>query len=358
MSAINAGEKSAVELNDAAVRFQAEGKYAEADDYYKESIAIWESTLGPEHPLVAQSLSNRASLYRLMGAFDEAERIFQIALRIWSKRGFPQQQNSSPLWADTLEKDFTLKTFGADVRGVRDRVFKGDAGARAELMKAIERLGPWYHNVEVAPGIMTNPSNADYPASRWRVLDKVIPRNLAGKSVLDIGVSSGFFSLEMKRRGAGRVVGVDIMLYLLAQSRFLSHWFEQPLELYECGAYDVESLGSKFDVVVFIGVLYHLKHPLYALEKIASVCKDTMYFQSMVRGPGGDIEPADDYPGTEVEVFNQPAWPKLYFIEKKFNGDESNWWFATRSALKAMLRTAGFRNIEDTESPEIFVCRK
>jgi tRNA (mo5U34)-methyltransferase len=78
----------------------------------------------------------------------------------------------------------------------------------------------------------------------------------------------------------------------------------------------------------------------------------------VARGPVGDIDPAADYPVSEVSVFDQPAWPKLYFIEKKFNGDESNWWFATRSCLKAMLRTAGFPSVQDTASPEIFVCRK
>jgi len=235
---------------------------------------------------------------------------------------------------------------------------QGDSSARAEMAKTLERLGPWYHNVVYAPDVMTNPSNPDYPASRWRVLDQVIPKDLRGKSVLDIGCNSGFFSLEMKKRGADRVMGVDIMPHLLAQSRFASHWFDLPLELHECGAYDVASLGSKFDVVVFIGVLYHLKHPLYALEQIASVCNDTMYFQSVVRGPDGDIDPREDYPVNEVAAFDHPAWPKLYFIEKKFNGDESNWWFATRSALKAMLRTAGFHTIEDTPNPEIFVCKK
>jgi tRNA (mo5U34)-methyltransferase len=354
---VDATPESAATLNDRAVRLQGEGKFFEADELYKKSLAIWESTLGAEDPLVAQSLANRASLYRLMRVYDESERIFQIAQRIWKKRGFPKSYNE-PLWADQLEHDGTLRQFGAHVRGLRDRLAKGDAAAREETAKTIERLGPWYHNVVFAPGTMTNPSNADYPASRWRVLDPLIPKDLRGKSVLDIGCNSGFFSLEMKKRGAERVVGIDIMDFLLAQSRFASHWFDLPLELYECGAYDVQQLNSKFDIVIFIGVLYHLKHPLYALEQIASICNEAMYFQSAIRGPLGDIEPLDDYAGDEVEIFNQPSWPKLYFIEKKFNGDESNWWFATRSCLKAMLRTAGFGRIEDTSNHEIFVCKK
>jgi tRNA (mo5U34)-methyltransferase len=349
--------ESAATLNDQAVKLQADGKYFEAEDLYKKSLSIWESTLSSEDLLVAQSLANRASLYRLMGAHHEAERIFQIAQRIWAKRGFPRTYDQ-PLWADELDEHRVLRNFGVSVRSLRDRLTKGDPAARAEMTETLQRLGPWYHNVVFAPGMMSNPSNADYPASRWRLLDSVISKDLRGKSVLDIGCNSGFFSLEMKKRGADRVVGIDIMPHLLAQSRFASHWFHLPLELYECGAYDVRSLGWNFDVIVFIGVLYHLKHPLYALEQIASICKDTMYFQSVVRGPGGDIESKDDYPVNEVAVFDQPAWPKLYFIEKKFNGDESNWWFATRSCLKAMLRTAGFRTVEDTPNPEIFVCRK
>jgi tRNA (mo5U34)-methyltransferase len=317
--------ETAAELNDSAVKLQAEGKHREAEELYKKSLTIWEATVGPEDPLVAQSLSNRASLYRSMGEYHEGERLFQIALRIWKKRGFPR---------------------------------RGEVSARSDMEVTLKRLGPWYHNVVFAPGVMSNPGNPDYPASRWRVLDQVIPKDLSGKSVLDIGCNSGFFSREMKKRGAERVVGVDIMPYLLAQSRFGSHWFNLPLEWYECRAYDARSLESSFDVIVFIGVLYHLKHPLYALEQIASICKDTMYFQSMVRGPAGDIDPAEDYSGNEVAIFDDPAWPKLYFIEKKFNGDESNWWFATWSCLKAMLRTAGFCSVEEISNSEIFVCRK
>jgi len=356
METVAAPDPAAI-LNDQAVKLQADGQHRQAEDLYKKSLAIWESSLGSEDPLVAQSLANRASLYRLMGEHHEAERIFQISQRIWAKRGFPTYQDQ-PAWADRFEKNRLLRNYRIHVRNLRERLTGGDASAGAEVAGHIDRLGPWYHNVVFAPGVQTNSSNADYPASRWRILDSLIPKDLRGKSVLDIGCNSGFFSLEMKKRGADRVVGVDFMPHLLAQARFASHWFDLPVELYECDAYDVQSLGSSFDIVIFVGVLYHLKHPLYALEKIASICNETMYFQSMVRGPAGDIEPLDDYPISEVAVFDQPAWPKLYFIEKKFNGDESNWWIATGSCLKAMVRTSGFRAVEETSNPEIFVCRK
>ena len=145
----------------------------------------------------------------------------------------------------------------------------------------------------------------------------------------------------------------------MAQARFLSQWFDYPIELYELGAYDVEQLQSRFDIIVFVGVLYHLKHPLYALEKVANVCDDTMYFQTATTGRcGGEFVPKDNYSASELSVFDDPNFPRLYFMEKSFNGDESNWWFATRGCIKAMARVAGFSSITDTDNSEMFVCRK
>ena len=238
------------------------------------------------------------------------------------------------------------------VRWNRLRESKGDA-----LRLAISKLGPWYHDIELTPEVSTNPANKQYMASRWRFLKPFVPDDLTGKSVLDIGCNAGFFSFEMKKRNAARVVGVDIMPHVLAQARFLSHWFKQPIELRELGVYDIESLGQ-FDVVVFIGVLYHLRHPLYALEKVASVCRETMYLQSLLRGDTRDFEPAENYPFNEEGAFERPEFPRMYFIEKSFNGDESNWWVPNHSCLKAMARAAGFRKIEESGHPEVVICRK
>src|SRR5215472_14327911 len=125
---VTATLETAANLNDRAVTLQAQGRYAEADSIYKKSLAIWESTVGPEDPLVAQSLANRASLYRQIGEYHEAERIFQLAQRIWKKRGSPKVYDT-PLWADQLEKDFTLKQFGAYVRELRQKVESGEPTA-------------------------------------------------------------------------------------------------------------------------------------------------------------------------------------------------------------------------------------
>ena len=276
----------------------------------------------------------------------------------WGEEGVSFRHEDKPGFAAFVKavidrryrKEGLLRLFGREVRLLRE--------SNGETLRAvISRMGPWYHDVKLGPGLSTNPLHEEYMANRWRFLEPFIPEDLHRKSVLDIGCNSGFFSFQMRKRNAGRVVGIDIMPHLLAQARFLSHWFEQPLELRELGAYDVESLGS-FDVVIFIGVLYHLKHPLYALEKIASICTDTMYLQSKLQGSEKDFEPADNYPFEEKQVFQRPEFLKMYFIEKSFNGDVSNWWFPNKSCLKAMIRTAGFRKIQDSLHPELMVCRK
>lgn len=355
----------AARMNNLAVVYQAQGRLPEADALYQESRAIWEAQLRPSHPTIAMSLSNRSSLCRLLGVHNEAERLQQQALRIWDAQGFPTDDEMSqtelnddrPLWAERIDSAGNPVGYRESIRDLRKRVDSGSNEAKQELKDRIRELGPWYHNI-VFSDIDTNGTDTDYPARRWRHFEPLVPTDLTGKTVLDIGCDAGYFSLEMKRRNAKRVIAIDIMAYRLAQVRFASYWFDLPIEPRELSVYDVEQLKTKFDAVVFPGVLYHLKHPLYALEKVADVCTGTLYFQSATRGSNEDFTPAEDYPATENEVFERPEYPKLYFIEKSVNSDDSNWWFATRSCLKAMLRVAGFENISDTSAPDHFVCTR
>ncbi len=352
-------------LNNLAVICQSLSRFGEADDLYRRSIAIWERTLGHDHPRVAQSSSNRASLYRLIHEFHEAELVYQLALNTWHSQGWPTEtemgqtelSDESPLWAEQVEVGGALKRFRTQVQELRHRVESGSEEAREQLVEMMEKLGPWYHNLNFS-GIDTNPDDPDYPARRWRALEPFVPKDLRGKTVLDIGCNVGYLSLEMKKRGAERVISIDFMAHLVGQVRFASYWFDLPLEPRLLDVYDVESLGVSFDYVVFVGVLYHLKHPLYALEKVANVCKDTLIFQSLTRGPAGDFEPEADYEYSDETFFEDANFPRMYFLEKSFNSDESNWWIATQSCLKAMLRVSGFRNITDTSEVDHFVCRK
>jgi tRNA (mo5U34)-methyltransferase len=369
----NDKDRLATLLNNLAVLHHRNERYPEAIYAFNRAGAIWAQE--GEHAKCALALNNRASVCRDIEEYPEAEKVFQEALEIWRKYGWPDagevlaNDDSSfqtgglrqhPIWDE--QPDFggghLLRNYAGKVRRLRNAFESGDRKARHDLEETLRKLGPWYHNVDLGGGVTTDPQLGDYPGYRWRVLEPFVSPGLQGQTVLDIGCNSGFFSVQMARRGAGRIVGIDIMPHVLAQARFLSHWFETYQELYELGVYDVERLETTFDHIIFVGVLYHLKHPLYALEKVANVCGGRLYFQSCVRGPVEDFQPASDYPITERNVFERPGYPKLYFIEKSFNGDESNWWFATRSCLKAMLRVSGFSGIRDTSDSETFVCTR
>ena len=208
-------------LNNLAVVYQSLSRFGEADDLYRQSIAIWERTLGPGHPRVAQSSSNRASLYRLIHEFHEAELVYQLALNTWHSQGWPTEaemaetelNDDSPLWAEQVEVGGALKQFRTRVQELRRRVESGSDEAREELVEMMEKLGPWYHNLNFS-GIDTNPDDPDYPARRWRILEPFVPKDLRGKTVLDIGCNAGYLSLEMKKRGAERVISIDFMAHL------------------------------------------------------------------------------------------------------------------------------------------------
>jgi tRNA (mo5U34)-methyltransferase len=189
----------------------------------------------------------------------------------------------------------------------------------------------WYHQIDLGDGIVT-PGVDDTP-NRMAPLE--LPSDLSGKSVLDIGAWDGVFSFEAERRGASRVLATDSFCWsgegwgtkegFLTASRILGSRVDD-LEI------DVMDLSpdrvGTFDLVLFVGVLYHLRHPLLALERVASVTGEQLIFDSHT----AMIEESDPvmrfYPGTEL------------------NDDPTNWWGPNPPAVEAMLRDVGFRRIE------------
>jgi tRNA (mo5U34)-methyltransferase len=223
----------------------------------------------------------------------------------------------------------------------------------------IEALGEWFHNLELG-GIQTAPFHplGDYPRVKWQRFAHAIPTDLRGLTVLDIGCNAGFYSQEMKRRGADRVVGIDSDTRYLAQARLAAEIAELDIEFQELSVYQLPELKETFDLVLFMGVLYHTRYPLLALDLIhASVCRDLLVFQSMLRG-SMDVKPIpQDAPFSEVALFEDPAFPRLHFVEHRYAGDWTNWWVPNRAAAEAMLRSAGFAIIDHPEE-EVFICRR
>jgi tRNA (mo5U34)-methyltransferase len=228
-----------------------------------------------------------------------------------------------------------------------------------KIEKRVRELGTWFHNMDLR-GVQTAPDHflGDYPAVKWSRFASSIPADLSGKSVLDIGCNAGFYSMEMKRRGADRVLGIDSDDDYLAQARFAAEINELEIEFRRMNVYDVPQLGEKFDVVLFMGVFYHLRHPLLALDLLHDhVTKDLLVFQSMQRGSTEVPALQHDYHFWDSDIFDESSFPKLFFIENCYSGDWTNWWIPNRACTEGMLRSSGFDIVEHPEE-EVYICRR
>jgi tRNA (mo5U34)-methyltransferase len=233
------------------------------------------------------------------------------------------------------------------------------AWSSEQIQRRVAELGDWFHNLDLG-GVKTAPHHflGDYPSVKWRSFAHAIPADLRGKSVLDIGCNAGFYSMEMERRGAGRVVGIDSDERYLAQARFAAEVSGAKVEFRHLSIYEIGELRERFDLVLFLGVLYHLRHPLLALDLLHEhVVADMLVFQSLQRG-SAEIEPLrDDYHFWVTDIFDQPGYPKLHFVEHRYSEDPTNWWIPNRACTEAMLRSAGFEIVAHPEA-EVYVCRR
>jgi tRNA (mo5U34)-methyltransferase len=223
----------------------------------------------------------------------------------------------------------------------------------------IRELGDWFHNINLG-GVQTAPNHflGDYPAVKWERFSHALPADLSGKTVLDVGCNAGFYCLEMKRRGAARVVGVDSDARYLAQARFAADVVDVDIEFHQLSVYELPTLAERFDIVLFMGVLYHLRHPLLALDILHDcMVGDLLVFQSMLRGSPA-VKPFErDYEFWQADQFEDPAYPRMYFVERKYAHDPTNWWIPNQACAQAMLRSAGFAIVDQPEE-EVFICRR
>ncbi len=228
-----------------------------------------------------------------------------------------------------------------------------------EIQRRILELGEWFQNMDLR-GVHTAPNHflGDYPSVKWRRFKHAIPQDLTGKSVLDVGCNAGFYSFEMKRRGARRVVGIDSDTGYLAQAQYAAKINGLDVEFQQMDVYDVASLHEAFDVVLFMGVLYHLRHPLLALDLLYEhTAKDMLVFQTLMRGSNEVEEFADNYPFEETRIFDNPKYPVMHFVEHRYSNDPTNWWIPNRACAEAMLRSSGFE-IMDHPEEEVYICRR
>lgn len=224
--------------------------------------------------------------------------------------------------------------------------------SRERLEKCVADLGPWFHNLHLPDGdggtVQTNPDSpfGDFPAFKWAEIAPHIPQNLSGKHCLDVGCNAGFYSIELARRGAA-VTAIDLDEHYLAQARFAAEVCSvaDRVTFHTMQVYDLARRDWRFDVVIFMGVLYHLRYPLLGLDAVGGTLADDglMVFQTLTMpGPAGEVDTKGaGFP--DRHRLADPAWPKMAFFEHGFTGDPTNWWAASPTACEAMLRSTGLK---------------
>jgi tRNA (mo5U34)-methyltransferase len=234
-----------------------------------------------------------------------------------------------------------------------------DCAGSDDIEAQVERLGPWFHNLHLPGGVQTVPDHfigGDFPRFKWLQIAPHIPQDLSGWRVLDVGCNAGFYSFELARRGAD-VVAMDHDPHYLAQARWACEQFglQGKIEFRQLGVYGVAQWQEKFDLVWFMGVFYHLRYPLLALDLLASMTRKLLVFQTLTMPGEGEYEDTQDHPITEREPLLDESWPKMAFIEHQFAGDPTNWWFANHACCEAMLRSTGMKVIS-RPADEIYIC--
>jgi tRNA (mo5U34)-methyltransferase len=228
----------------------------------------------------------------------------------------------------------------------------------AGLAAGAEAFAPWFHNLHLPDGTQTAPNHplGDFPAFKWREIAPHLPADLTGIRALDIGCNAGFYALELARRGA-QVVALDMDEHFLRQARWAVErfGFGERIEV-RCGqVYDLAHWDESFDLVLFLGVFYHLRYPLLGLDLVAERTRRWLLFQPLTM-PGEEVvETPEDQDFNEREPLGEPGWPKLAFIEKKLAGDSTNWWAPNHAGVEAMLRSTGLRVIA-RPAHEFYLC--
>lgn len=208
--------------------------------------------------------------------------------------------------------------------------------------------GPWFHNLHLPDGTQTCPDHwlGDFPNFKWKQIASHLPADLNGWSCLDIGCNAGFYTFELAKRG-GTVLGIDVDERYLNQAKWAAKKFglEGRVKFEVEQVFDLARRPETFDLVLFMGVFYHLRYPMLAMDILSQKTKRLMLFQTLTM-PGEDVYPAPpDSNLNERDHLLNPGYPKLAFIEHKFAGDPTNWFLPNHAAIEAMLRSAGMKVI-------------
>jgi len=224
---------------------------------------------------------------------------------------------------------------------------------------AAPQLAPWFHNLHLPGDRRTAPDHplGDFPAFKWRQIAPHVPEDLHGARALDIGCNAGFYTFELARRGAD-VLAVDVDEHYLRQARWAARelGLEKRVTFRRTNVYELARLVEEpFDVVLFLGVLYHLRHPL-ALDIVSELTGDLLVVQTLTMPGEERVDTPANLSIDAREEMLRPGWPAMAFIEQDLASDPTNWWAPNAACVEAMLRSCGLV-IEAHPGHEIWLCR-
>lgn len=235
---------------------------------------------------------------------------------------------------------------------------------REEILAEVKRLEPWFHRIDLGDGLYTKTESVmgepvDHPFGPWQTIQKLLPRDLSGKTLLDVGCNAGFYAFEAKRRGAKRVLGVDGQRQHVRQGLFVRKVLGLDVEFRRLNVYELSPRTvGQFDITLALGLLYHLKHPILALENLYQVTRELLIIETAIlppeRTPASFVHPLGD---------KQMLLHTLALVDNPTDAKEQvfNWFLPGIEALKALLRTTGFDEVEVVEAKNeraVVVCRK
>jgi len=235
---------------------------------------------------------------------------------------------------------------------------------RDPLLAEIERLGPWFHSIDLGGGLRTKTASIsgeppDHPAGTWQTIRRFVPEDLSGLSVLDVGCNAGFYAVEAKRRSAARVVGVDVQRLHIRQALFVRRVLGLDIELHRRSVYNLSTRAlGHFDITLALGLIYHCKHLVLALENLWQVTKGTLILETALYPPGKEPRPFEHKIGGHRRTLHS-----FGYLENPIDVQEApfNWFLPSRQGLVALLRSVGFEDVEVVATQgerAVLVCRK
>ena len=214
----------------------------------------------------------------------------------------------------------------------------------AEVWERLATVKRWYHPVELRPGLVTpGPNGANQVLT---LLD--LPTDCRGMRVLDLGTRDGYFAFELERRGA-EVTAIDYVPDTATGFRVCADLLGSRVRFIHANIYDIgpDEFGM-FDIVLFLGLIYHLPDPLEALHRVRSVARGQLCVEShvidnaLLLEDGSTVTLASIAPGLERLPLMQ------FFKGRSLRGDPTNYWGPTLVALEAMITEALFKVTSST----------